>query len=162
MDLKPETILIDVTGVLKLGDFGTARVYTLQYRAPEILLGSEDYTVAIDIWSIGRIFFDMLVAKNQQKRKLFDGKSEIDMLQEIFCKLGTPDEQTWPRVSSLPGFAFGFPKFPPQDITTLVAELDPAGLDLLSKMLCINPSQRITAKDALNHEYLKDDVTPGC
>ncbi|KAK9989870.1 hypothetical protein SO802_030109 [Lithocarpus litseifolius] len=127
-DLKPETILIDATGALKLGDLGTARVfpnsnvkltpqvYTLQYRAPEILLGSEDYTAAIDIWSIGCIFFEMLVAKKQQERKLFDGKSEIDMLQDIFSKLGTPDEQTWPGVSSLPGFAFEFPKIPPQVI----------------------------------------------
>nr|POE77319.1 cyclin-dependent kinase a-1 [Quercus suber] len=122
MDLKPETILIDATGALKLGDFGTARDITT--------LVAELDPAGLDLLSV--------------------------------CKLGTPDEQKWPRVSSLPGFAFGFPKFPPQDITTLVAELDPAGLDLLSKMLCINPSQRITAKDALNHEYLKDDVTPGC
>ncbi|KAK9995710.1 hypothetical protein SO802_020396, partial [Lithocarpus litseifolius] len=109
-DLKPETILIDFIGALKIGIL----VYTLQYKAPEILLGSVDYTAAIDIWSIGCIFFEMLVAKKQQERKLFDGKSEIDMLLEIFSKLGTPDEQTWPGVSSLPGFAFGFPKFPPQ------------------------------------------------
>ncbi|KAM3693747.1 hypothetical protein ACJW30_07G007300, partial [Castanea mollissima] len=90
-DLKPEAILIDLTGALKLGDLGTAR-------------------------SIGCIFFEMLVAKKQQERKLFHGKSEIDMWQEIFSKLGTPDEQTWPGVSSLPGFAFGFPKYPPQVI----------------------------------------------
>ncbi|MCD7469508.1 Cell division control protein 2 [Datura stramonium] len=70
--------------------------------------------------------------------------------------VGTPNEDTWPGVTSLPDYKSAFPKWPPKDLATVVSNLDTAGLDLLGKMLCLDPSKRITARSALEHEYFKD------
>ena len=90
-DLKPQNLLIDKNGVIKLADFGLARAFglpvktythevvTLWYRAPEILLGQKQYSTPVDIWSIGCIFAEMA-----QKRALFQGDSEIDQIFKIF------------------------------------------------------------------------------
>ncbi|XP_065634345.1 cell division control protein 2 homolog [Quercus suber] len=163
-DLKPQNLLIDRrTNVLKLADFGLARAFgipvrtfthevvTLWYRAPEILLGSRHYSTPVDVWSVGCIFAEMV-----NQRALFPGDSEIDELFKIFRVLGTPNENTWPGVTSLPDYKSTFPKWPPKDLATMVPSLDSAGVDLLSKMLCFDPSRRITARSALEHEYFKD------
>ncbi|PIA43985.1 hypothetical protein AQUCO_01800212v1 [Aquilegia coerulea] len=163
-DLKPQNLLIDRrTNTLKLADFGLARAFgilvrafthevvTLWYRAPEILLGSHHYSTAIDVWSVGCIFSEMM-----NQRPLFPGDSEIDQLLKIFRILGTPTEETWPGVTSLPDFKSTFPKWPLKDIKTVVPRLVPAGVDLLSRMLCLDPSKRITARSALEHEYFKN------
>lgn len=90
-DLKPQNLLIDKEGSLKLADFGLARaigipvrtytheVVTLWYRSPEILLGSKHYSTAVDIWSVGCIFAEMAT-----KVPLFPGDSEIDEIYKIF------------------------------------------------------------------------------
>ncbi|XP_061370454.1 cell division control protein 2 homolog isoform X1 [Gastrolobium bilobum] len=163
-DLKPQNLLIDrSTNSLKLADFGLARAFgipvrtfthevvTLWYRAPEILLGSCHYSTPVDIWSVGCIFAEMV-----NRRPLFPGDSEIDELFKIFRILGTPNEDTWPGVTSLPDFKSTFPKWPPKDLATVVPNLEPAGLNLLSSMLCFDPSKRISARSAVEHEYFKD------
>ncbi|KAF3794087.1 Cell division control protein [Nymphaea thermarum] len=163
-DLKPQNLLIDRrTNAVKLADFGLARAFgipvrpfthevvTLWYRAPEILLGSRQYSTPVDVWSVGCIFAEMV-----NQRPLFPGDSEIDELFKIFRVLGTPNEETWPGVTSLPDYKSAFPKWPPKDLTTVVPGLEPAGVDLLKKMLCLEPSKRITARKALLHEYFKD------
>ncbi|KAL2525575.1 Cyclin-dependent kinase A-1 [Abeliophyllum distichum] len=163
-DLKPQNLLIDRrTNALKLADFGLARAFgipvrtfthevvTLWYRAPEILLGSRHYSTPVDVWSVGCIFAEMV-----NRRPLFPGDSEIDELFKIFRVMGTPNEDTWPGVSSLPDFKSAFPKWPRKDLATVVPNLDAAGLDLLVKMLSLDPSRRITARSALEHEYFKD------
>ncbi|KAJ6811333.1 cell division control protein 2-like protein A [Iris pallida] len=163
-DLKPQNLLIDRrTNALKLADFGLARAFgipvrtfthevvTLWYRAPEILLGSRQYSTPVDIWSVGCIFAEMA-----NQRPLFPGDSEIDELFKIFRVMGTPNEDTWPGVSSLPDFKSAFPKWPAKDLATVVPSLEAAGIDLLSKMLRLEPSKRITARQALEHEYFKD------
>ncbi|XP_006482418.1 cell division control protein 2 homolog isoform X4 [Citrus sinensis] len=169
-DLKPQNLLIDRrTNALKLADFGLARAFgipvrtfthevvTLWYRAPEILLGSRHYSTPVDVWSVGCIFAEMV-----NQRPLFPGDSEIDELFKIFRVLGTPNEDTWPGVTSLPDFKSAFPKWPSkctcylQELGTVVRNLEPAGIDLLSKMLCMDPSRRITARSALEHEYFRD------
>ncbi|KAI4297255.1 hypothetical protein L6164_037150 [Bauhinia variegata] len=70
--------------------------------------------------------------------------------------MGTPNEDTWPGVTALPDFKSVFPKWPSKDLATVVPNLEPAGLDLLSNMLCLDPTRRITARKALEHEYFKD------
>ncbi|RYR17392.1 hypothetical protein Ahy_B03g062153 isoform D [Arachis hypogaea] len=163
-DLKPQNLLIDrSSNALKLADFGLARAFgipvrtfthevvTLWYRAPEILLGSHHYSTPVDVWSVGCIFAEMV-----NQRPLFPGDSEIDELFKIFRILGTPNEDTWPGVTSLPDFKSAFPKWAPKDLATVVPTLEPAGLDLLSSMLRLDPSKRITARSALEHEYFKD------
>ncbi|KAG6554698.1 hypothetical protein Mapa_003717 [Marchantia paleacea] len=163
-DLKPQNLLIDRrTNALKLADFGLARAFgipvrtfthevvTLWYRAPEILLGSRHYSTPVDVWSVGCIFAEMV-----NQRPLFPGDSEIDELFKIFRTLGTPNEETWPGVTSLPDYKSAFPKWPPKNLSTVVPGLEPGGVDLLAKMLTLEPSRRITARDALDHEYFKD------
>uniref|UniRef100_A0A8C0VYR4 Cyclin-dependent kinase 2 n=1 Tax=Castor canadensis TaxID=51338 RepID=A0A8C0VYR4_CASCN len=106
-DLKPQNLLINTEGAIKLAIFGLARAFgvpvrtythevvTLWYRAPEILLGCKYYSTAVDIWSLGCIFAEMVT-----RRALFPGDSEIDQLFRIFRTLGTPDEVVWPGVTS--------------------------------------------------------------
>jgi len=159
-DLKPQNLLISHKGDMKLADFGLARAFgipirtythevvTLWYRAPEILLGTKKYACAVDVWSIGCIFAELVT-----KRPLFPGDSEIDELFRIFRTLGTPNEQTWPGVSTMPDFKDTFPLWPAQRIELVVPGLDAVGCDLLSKMLTYEPSSRISAKAAMQHPY---------
>ncbi|EMS57141.1 Cyclin-dependent kinase A-2 [Triticum urartu] len=103
------------------------KVVTLWYRAPEILLGARQYSTPVDVWSVGCIFAEMV-----NQKPLFPGDSEIDELFKIFRIMGTPNEETWPGVSSLPDYKSAFPKWPSVDLATVVPTLEPLGLDLLS------------------------------
>jgi len=162
-DLKPQNLLIDKNGSLKLADFGLGRAFgvplrqythevvTLWYRAPEILLGSKTYACPVDVWSLGCIFVEMATRK-----PLFPGDSEIDELYKIFRVLGTPTEKTWPGVTELPDFKTSFPQWKATDIRQIVPHLEESGVDLLQQMLQYEPSKRISAKKALSHPYFKD------
>lgn len=162
-DLKPQNLLIDTEGNIKLADFGLARAFgvplrtythevvTLWYRAPEILLGTKFYSTSVDVWSIGCIFAEMLT-----RRALFPGDSEIDQLFRVFRTLGTPDDRIWPGVTHLPDYKSSFPKWTAQDIGKFVPCLDHEGQDLLLKLLIYHPEKRVSARDALNHHYFKD------
>ncbi|EXJ70419.1 CMGC/CDK/CDC2 protein kinase [Cladophialophora psammophila CBS 110553] len=159
-DLKPQNLLIDREGNLKLADFGLARAFgvplrtythevvTLWYRAPEILLGGRQYSTGVDMWSVGAIFAEMCTRK-----PLFPGDSEIDEIFKIFKLLGTPDETTWPGVTSFPDFKTSFPKWRREPTSKFVPSLEPAGLELLDAMLEYDPAHRISAKAACNHPY---------
>lgn len=70
--------------------------------------------------------------------------------------MGTPDETTWPGVSSLPDFKPTFPKWQARSLATLVSELDASGVDLLGRMLALDPNRRISAKEALRHPWFND------
>jgi len=161
-DLKPQNLLINAAGMIKLADFGLARAFgvpvrtythevvTLWYRAPEILLGSKYYSTSVDTWSLGCIFAEMLTRK-----PLFPGDSEIDQLFRIFRSLGTPTEETWPGVSTLPDYKSVFPKWARQTMSCLLPlSLSSGGHELLSLLLTYNPASRISAKLALQHKYL--------
>ncbi|XP_031838222.1 cyclin-dependent kinase 2 [Nomia melanderi] len=159
-DLKPQNLLIDREGHIKLADFGLARTFgvpvrtytheiiTLWYRAPEILLGTKLYSNAVDVWSLGCIFAEMAT-----RRALFPGDSEIDQLFRIFRTLGTPDESIWPGVSQLPDYTSMFPRWEPRCLDEVVPSFDSDAKDLLLKLLTYDPNQRITAKKGLNHPY---------
>ncbi|KAL7419600.1 Cyclin-dependent kinase catalytic subunit [Cryptotrichosporon argae] len=159
-DLKPQNLLINKEGNLKLADFGLARAFgiplrtythevvTLWYRAPEVLLGSRHYSTAIDMWSVGCIFAEMAM-----RQPLFPGDSEIDEIFRIFRLLGTPDEEVWPGVKSLPDYKPSFPQWQAVDLRTAVHGLDDHGLDLLQQTLIYDPAHRISAKRALQHPY---------
>lgn len=89
-----------------------------------------------------------------QKKPFFCGDSEIDQLFKIFQTLGTPNETIWSGVSELPDFKPSFPKWKRQDIASLCNNLDPLGVDLLEKMLVLDPLGRISAREALEHVFL--------
>jgi len=162
-DLKPQNLLIDKNGVIKLADFGLARAFgipvrvythevvTLWYRAPEILLGSPKYSCPIDIWSVGTIFAEMA-----NHRPLFQGDSEIDQLFRIFRVLRTPTEELWPGVTQLPDFKASFPSWSTINLKASMKNLDAQGLDFLEQTLIYDPSKRISAKKALLHPYFDD------
>eukprot|EP00040_Diaphanoeca_grandis_P039230 m.258475 g.258475 ORF g.258475 m.258475 type:complete len:300 (+) comp36622_c0_seq1:83-982(+) len=162
-DLKPQNLLIDKNGNIKLADFGLARAFgipvrtythevvTLWYRAPEILLGVRQYACPVDIWSLGTIFAEMTT-----RRPLFPGDSEIDELYRIFRIFGTPTEATWPKVSELPDWKPTFPSWKAKTLSDSVPSLDAIGVDLLQKMMFYEPGRRITAKAGLMHPYFRD------
>lgn len=162
-DLKPQNLLINKRGELKLGDFGLARAFgipvntfsnevvTLWYRAPDVLLGSRTYSTSIDIWSAGCIMAEMYTG-----RPLFPGSSNEDQLKKIFRMMGTPNDQSWPGVSQLPEYKQPHAWYPHQSIHQLLPNIDSLGLDLLSRMLQYQPQLRISAKDAINHRYFAD------
>ena len=165
-DLKPQNILITNQGEVKLADFGLARTYqiplrpythevvTLWYRAPEILLGTLEYSSSLDMWSVGAIFLELVT-----KSPFFVGDSEIDQLYKIFRVLGTPNENSWPGVSKLKDYKKTFPNWNPSNYTAGL-QLEGSGVDLLRKMLVFDPAFRITAKEALLHPYFADVKLP--
>ena len=159
-DLKPQNLLLNKNGIIKVADFGLARAFgipiktltheilTLWYRAPEILLGQKEYSTPVDMWSIGLIFYEMA-----HRKPLFTGDCEIDQIFKIFQMYGTPTEKTWPGITKLPEFKLTFPQFKPKGLEAYNTNLDPVGLDLLSKMIQQDPCKRISAKQALRHPY---------
>mmetsp|Transcript_21607 Transcript_21607/g.39514 ORF Transcript_21607/g.39514 Transcript_21607/m.39514 type:complete len:298 (+) Transcript_21607:45-938(+) len=162
-DLKPQNILVDSEGNLRLADFGLCRflfakdtpqsreVVTLWYRAPEILLGKSNYFLEIDMWSVGCIFAEMLLRK-----PLFPGDSEIGQIFHIFKLLGTPSETNSPALMEYPLYKKTFPSWMPQDLNIIFPMLDAEGLDLLSSMLRLDPAERISASAALKHPFLNE------
>ncbi|KAJ5222782.1 Sirtuin family [Penicillium citrinum] len=162
-DLKPQNLLINKKGQLKLGDFGLARAFgipvntfsnevvTLWYRAPDVLLGSRTYNTSIDIWSAGCIMAEMYTG-----RPLFPGTTNEDQLLKIFRLMGTPSERSWPGISQLPEYKPTFHVYATQDLGLILPQIDPLGLDLLNRMLQLRPEMRISAADALQHPWFHD------
>jgi len=166
-DLKPQNLLINRSGELKLADFGLARsfgipvrcysaeVVTLWYRPPDVLFGAKLYTTTIDTWSAGCIFAEI----SNAGIPLFPGNDVDDQLKRIFKILGTPTEQTWPGVSKLPDFKI-FPPYPSNaNWSNLTPKLNSAGLDLLKNLIICNPKNRLTADAAMKHSYFTNVAT---
>ncbi|KAG0167583.1 Cyclin-dependent kinase 2 [Apophysomyces sp. BC1015] len=134
------------------------KVITLWYRAPEILLGSDHYSTAVDMWSVGCILAEMLML-----RAIFPGDSQIDQLFRIFRVLGTPNDKIWPGVTNLPDYNPFFPPWKPNTMKEILQRtndaivLNDSGLDLLQSMLEYDPYRRISAKSAMLHPFFYDD-----
>ncbi|KAL9175748.1 hypothetical protein ABFS82_02G131800 [Erythranthe guttata] len=164
-DLKPPNVLLDNgMTIVKLADFGSSRIIdvplidsytkagTRQYRAPELLIAAP-YSNTVDIWAVGCIFAEMV-----KRKPLFSVLTDKDVVKEIISIFGLPDESEWEGVESYMFNFFGDDPFPAEatkDLASVVPGLEPEGLDLLSRMLCIYPHKRITADEALQHPYLR-------
>ncbi|KAL0222292.1 hypothetical protein RCL1_002146 [Eukaryota sp. TZLM3-RCL] len=168
-DIKPGNLLVSSTGQIKLTDFGMSRTFgspnkpfsgnvtTIWYRAPEILFGSRFYSTAVDIWSAGCIFVEMML-----KRPLFEAATDISMISKIASVVGPLNETSWPNVSQLKNYI----NVNPQNTTPLDSIVPglfgPDALDLAKRMLTPDPLKRITADEALMHPYFSsgEPATP--
>lgn len=113
-DIKPANLLISHTDVLKIADFGLARLHfpddegrlyspqvsTRWYRAPEILWGSQKYGPAVDMWACGNVLAEML-----RGVPLFQGTTDIEQLAIIIRTLGSPRLNEWPELTALPDYS---------------------------------------------------------
>lgn len=178
-DIKAANILIDHNGVLKLADFGLARVYygappnlrfpggagsgakytsvvvTRWYRAPELVLGDKAYTTAVDIWGVGCVFAEFF-----EKKPVLQGSSDIDQGHVIFKLLGTPNEEDWPLAKYLPGAELTRTKYPGNLKERFGTFMSDTGLDFLGKLLALDPYKRLTAMSAVHHPFFKEDPLP--
>lgn len=169
-DLKTSNLLLNNRGEIKVADFGLARrlgepvdcgkltqmVVTLWYRAPELLLGETSYSWAIDIWSAGCIFAELLSGK-----PLFPGRSEPDQVQRIFALLGMPNERCWPGFSALPHASKVMPSQNYHNhLNNVFPQLSKTGLDLLKSMLAYDPKLRPSAEEALKHPFFTEQPLP--
>ncbi|EKJ70568.1 hypothetical protein NXS19_009045 [Fusarium pseudograminearum] len=170
-DLKTSNLLLNNRGQLKIADFGMARyvgdpppkltqlVVTLWYRAPELLLGAKTYDAAVDMWSVGCIFGELLT-----REPLLQGKNEVDQVSRIFELCGVPTEETWPGFRRLPNArSLRLPKTQVATGSVVRARfpsLTSAGAGLLGDLLSLNPERRPSAQEMLQNEYFRQDPKP--
>ncbi|KAG6333772.1 hypothetical protein ID866_5320 [Astraeus odoratus] len=169
-DIKGSNILINNRGELKLADFGLARFYqkrrrsdytnrviTLWYRPPELLLGATVYGPEVDMWSAGCIMLELFT-----KKPIFQGNDEIHQLDVIYRIFGTPTPERWPGITELPWYELVKPKevLPDHFRELFQRWLSPAALDLAQELLTYDPGKRVTAVQALEAPYFKDEQPP--
>ncbi|KAL3274321.1 hypothetical protein HHI36_015722 [Cryptolaemus montrouzieri] len=165
-DVKPENVLVSSNGVVKLCDFGFARlatntnepltdyVATRWYRAPELLVGDQNYGTGVDIWAIGCLFAEMLTGD-----PLFPGESDIDQLFLIVKMLGKPcpkHQQLMSKNSALRGIKAASPH-PTDTLQRNFSDWPQLSLNILGSCLKMDPSQRASSEDLLRHNYFSHD-----
>lgn len=160
-DIKPQNILVDSDFNIKLADFGlgraasiplrnyTAQIITLWYRPPELLLGHQYYDASVDVWSLACIMFEI-----EALIPLFMGDSEIDQLYKIFSILGIPTNNEWDGVEALPNYSKATLTVKPKGLGSMIQD---STLEvLISKFLVFDPLKRMSAAEALEHEYFSE------
>ncbi|KAK3027637.1 hypothetical protein RJ639_040244 [Escallonia herrerae] len=158
-DIKGSNLLMDRNGMLKIADFGlanfyqpkqkrplTSRVVTLWYRAPELLLGSTDYGVGIDLWSAGCLLAEMFIG-----RPIMPGRTEVEQLHRIFKLCGSPSEDYWKKLK--PPTTFRPPTQYKPSFQESFTTLPSSAFGLLSTLLAVDPPLRGIAASALQAEF---------
>ncbi|XP_047328192.1 protein IMPAIRED IN BABA-INDUCED STERILITY 1-like [Impatiens glandulifera] len=164
-DVKGANLLVNDEGILKVGDFGlanfcnsstfdgvkqplTSRVVTLWYRPPELLLGSTEYGSAVDLWSVGCVFAELLLG-----RPILQGRTEVEQLHKIFKLCGSPSDDYWKK-SKLPHATLFKPQHPYESsLWETCKDLPKPAVKLIETLLSVEPHKRGTATSALASEY---------
>ena len=173
-DIKGSNLLINHKGELKLADFGLARpkntqfhsaytnrVITLWYRPPELLFGAVRYDTAVDMWSAGCILAELIA-----KKPIFPGRNEVDQIELITKLCGSPTPETWPalfdagRDDVYPWFKLIPQQFYPDRMAEGFRHFPTIAYDLIRSLLQLDPSRRISAEQALDHDWFWSDPMP--
>lgn len=170
-DIKPNNLLIGADGEVKLADFGMARsfsdpyrpmtcqVITRWYRPPELLMGARFYSGAVDVWSVGMVFAELIL-----RSPFVPGSTDVHQLEMICDGVGTPAETNWPGVTSLPGYvSFDKRTLGARDRNYFLSRFGtagPIGVELLMSMLALDPRKRCTARQVLEHKWWSVEPQP--
>lgn len=165
-DIKPQNLLLDWrTGILKLCDFGSAKVLvsgesnvsyicSRYYRAPELIFAATNYSTKIDVWSSGCVMAELMLGQ-----PLFPGESGIDQLVEIIKVLGTPTRE---QIRSMnPNYMeHRFPQIKPHPFSRVFRKATPDAIDLIARLLEYSPGARLSAIEAMSHPFFDELRNP--
>lgn len=165
-DLKPNNLLINEKGLLKITDFGLAKAFgspnrvlthqvvTRWYRSPELLFGARLYGTGVDIWAVGCIIAELLL-----RVPFLQGDTDLGQLTKIFEVCGTPCEENWPGVTKLPDYVV-FKEMPGIPFNEIFLAATDDLLRLLTWCLVLDPAKRCTATQALKTPYTSNHPPP--
>ncbi|KAK4240463.1 hypothetical protein C8A03DRAFT_41982 [Achaetomium macrosporum] len=169
-DIKPNNLLIAADGEVKLADFGlarsfadpgrrmTANVITRWYRPPELLFGARHYGGAVDIWSVGMVFAELII-----RAPFLAGNTEVEQIALICKQIGTPTEDNWPGVTQLREYTVPsevVPVWGKEAYMGRFGAVGPDGVDLLVRTVALDPKKRITAREMLEHRWWRTEPKP--